>query len=64
VWARVEIIEEDPTDPATFGTVGDIEIFVAPLLECWEEDSPMCIASCFKHGVEVYRVLLEEVGGS
>jgi hypothetical protein len=63
VFARVEIIKEDPPEAAMLRSVGDVEVLVAPLLVCGEEDSAVGIACGFEHGMEVYRVLFEEVGG-
>ena len=59
----VEVVEEDATDTAGLAAVGDVEVLVAPLLEAWVVGSIVLIACLFDCTMEVYSILVEQIGG-
>ena len=59
VIGRIEIVEENASDPSRLLPMGDVEVFVAPLLEgAIDLARSVCVAGVFKSPMEVYRVFL------
>src|SRR5688500_8958540 len=59
--AVAQVVEEDPSHAASLAAVGEVEVLVAPALEPRVEGAVVAVAGGTQGGVEVARVLLEEV---
>ena len=58
----VQIVKEDSSDAAGLASVGDMKVFIAPLLEARIVASVVLVACFFDCAVEVYCIFIEKIG--